>query len=130
MTNPKRPIIVAGGGIGGAAAALALAKAGFRVQLIERAPEFGVIGYGIQLGPNVFPMFERLGVAETVLRSAIVPNAVLMMDLVDAGVIASIPTGNSFRQDFGIPISSFTASTCTARCSTRARPTTRSSLSR
>jgi salicylate hydroxylase len=103
MANSNRPIIVAGGGIGGAAAALALAKAGFRVQLIERAPEFGVIGYGIQLGPNVFPMFERLGVAGTVLRSAIVPDAVLMMDSVDAGVIARIPTGDSFRQRFRHP---------------------------
>jgi 2-polyprenyl-6-methoxyphenol hydroxylase-like FAD-dependent oxidoreductase len=103
MANSNRPIIVAGGGIGGAAAALALANAGFRVQLIERAPEFGVIGYGIQLGPNVFPMFERLGVAGTVLRSAIVPDAVLMMDSVDAGVIASIPTGGAFRQRFRHP---------------------------
>jgi 2-polyprenyl-6-methoxyphenol hydroxylase-like FAD-dependent oxidoreductase len=103
MTNSKYPVIVAGGGIGGAAAALALANAGFRVQLIERAPEFGVIGYGIQLGPNVFPMFDRLGVSETVLRSAIVPDAVLMVDSADAGVIARIPTGDSFLQRFQRP---------------------------
>ena len=78
MANPHRPVIVAGGGIGGAAAALALASAGFRVQLIERAPEFGVIGYGIQLGPNVFPMFDRLGLSATILRNAIVPNLSLI----------------------------------------------------
>jgi 2-polyprenyl-6-methoxyphenol hydroxylase-like FAD-dependent oxidoreductase len=103
MANSNRPVIVAGGGIGGAAAALALANAGFRVQLIERAPEFGVIGYGIQLGPNVFPMFDRLGVSGTILRNAIVPNAVLMLDSVDAGVIARIPTGDSFLQRFRRP---------------------------
>ena len=103
VANSNRPVIVAGGGIGGAAAALALANAGFRVQLIERAPEFGVIGYGIQLGPNVFPMFDRLGISGSILRNAIVPNAVLMLDSVDAGVIARIPTGDSFLQRFRRP---------------------------
>jgi 2-polyprenyl-6-methoxyphenol hydroxylase-like FAD-dependent oxidoreductase len=49
------PILVIGGGLGGAAAALALGRKGWRVRVLEQAPEFGVIGYGIQLGPNVFP---------------------------------------------------------------------------
>ena len=60
-TTARDPILVVGGGLGGAAVALALARKGFRVCLIEQAPEFGVIGYGIQLGPNAFHMFDRLG---------------------------------------------------------------------
>jgi len=67
VTRNLEPILVVGGGLGGAAVALALARKGFRVRLIEQAPEFGVIGYGIQLGPNVFPMFDRLGVADSTL---------------------------------------------------------------
>ena len=55
----------------------------FRVRLIEEAPEFGVIGYGIQLGPNAFHMFDHLGVSESVLNQAIIPNSLLMLDLVD-----------------------------------------------
>jgi salicylate hydroxylase len=98
------PILVVGGGLGGAAVALALARKGFHVRLIEQAPEFGVIGYGIQLGPNVFPMFDRLGVTEAVLAQSIVPEAILMIDSVDAGVIARIPTGKpSFRARFKRP---------------------------
>ena len=72
-------------------------------RLIEQAPEFGVIGYGIQLGPNVFSMFDRLGVSDAVLAQSIVPKAVLMIDSVDAGVIARIPTGASFAARFKRP---------------------------
>ena len=49
MTRNNDPILVVGGGLGGASISLALARKGFRVRLLEQAPEFGVIGYGIQL---------------------------------------------------------------------------------
>ena len=52
------PVLVAGGGIGGLAAALALVRRGFKVQVFEQAPEIGEIGAGIQLGPNAFHAFE------------------------------------------------------------------------
>ena len=58
-------ILIAGGGIGGLCAALALARAGRRVRVLEKAAEFGEIGYGIQMGPNVRPMLERLGASRT-----------------------------------------------------------------
>jgi 2-polyprenyl-6-methoxyphenol hydroxylase-like FAD-dependent oxidoreductase len=103
VTRNNDPILVVGGGLGGASVSLALARKGFRVRLLEQAPEFGVIGYGIQLGPNVFPMFDRLGVADAVLAQAIVPNALLMIDSADAGLIMSIPTGASFQKRFKRP---------------------------
>ncbi|HEY5964272.1 MAG TPA: FAD-dependent monooxygenase [Xanthobacteraceae bacterium] len=103
MTQKTEPIIVVGGGLGGAAVSLALARKGFRVRLLEQAPEFGVIGYGIQLGPNVFSMFDRLGVSDAVQKQSIVPKAVLMIDSVDAGVIARVPTGASFEARFKRP---------------------------
>jgi 3-hydroxybenzoate 6-monooxygenase len=103
VTRNNDPILVVGGGLGGAAAALALGRKGFRVQLIEQAPEFGVIGYGIQLGPNVFPMFDRLGVTDAVLAHAIKPKAILMVDSVDGGVIARIATGAAFERRFRRP---------------------------
>jgi salicylate hydroxylase len=102
LTTARDPILVVGGGLGGAAVALALARKGFRVRLIEQAPEFGVIGYGIQLGPNAFHMFDRLGVSEAVLAQAIIPNSLLMLDSVDGGIIARIPTGASFTARFKI----------------------------
>ena len=103
MAGKDDPVLVIGGGLGGASVALALARKGFRVRLLEQAPEFGVIGFGIQLGPNVFPMFDRLGVADAVLAQSIVPKAILMVDSVDGGEIVRIPTGDSFVQRFKRP---------------------------
>jgi salicylate hydroxylase len=103
LAGKHDPILVVGGGLGGATAALALGRKGWRVRVLEQAPEFGVIGFGIQLGPNVFSMFDRLGVTEAVLAQSIVPNAILMIDSVDAGEIARIPTGKSFIRRFGRP---------------------------
>lgn len=97
------PILIVGGGLGGAATALALGRKGFDVRLLEEAPEFGVIGYGIQLGPNVFPMLDRLGVTDAVLASAIRPKNVKMVDWIDGGVIACVPTGDSFVKRFKYP---------------------------
>lgn len=99
----KLPIIVVGGGLGGAMAALALGKKGFDVLLLEEGEEFGVIGYGIQLGPNVFWMLDRLGVAEAVLAKALRPKSLVMYDWIDGGVITRIPTGESFVRRFKKP---------------------------
>jgi 2-polyprenyl-6-methoxyphenol hydroxylase-like FAD-dependent oxidoreductase len=68
-----RPILIAGGGLGGLAAALALGRHGQSVRVLEQAAKFAPIGYGIQLGPNVFPMFERLGITDAIMREAAIP---------------------------------------------------------
>lgn len=96
-------ILVVGGGIGGLTTALAFAQRGYDVRVLEEAPEFGAIGYGIQLGPNVFHMFERLGLSGAVLRHSIVPRAVVMLDALDGAEVACIPTGDSFRRRFTHP---------------------------
>jgi 2-polyprenyl-6-methoxyphenol hydroxylase-like FAD-dependent oxidoreductase len=61
-TQTSLPVLVAGGGIGGLAAALALVRQGFAVKVLEQSPEIGEIGAGIQLGPNAFHAFDALGV--------------------------------------------------------------------
>src|SRR5215813_3011154 len=73
-------ILIAGGGIGGLSAALALAHAGRRVRVLEKAAEFTEIGYGIQMGPNVHPMLERLGVARAIEPHAVYPDALVLAD--------------------------------------------------
>ena len=80
MASTNHPILVVGGGLGGASVALALARKGLRVCVLEQASEFGVIGYGIQLGPNAFHMFDRLGVSGEVLKQSIIPRSLLMLD--------------------------------------------------
>ena len=74
-------ILIAGGGVGGAAAALTLArKERFAVRLLEQSCEFGEIGAGIQLGPNVFKMFEQLGLTAAIEETAVRP---FMRDALD-----------------------------------------------
>ena len=97
------PIYVVGAGLGGVAAALGLARKGWSVRIIEATPELGVIGYGIQLGPNVFPMFRRLGVEEAVLKHAHFPPNILMLDALSAKDIVRIPTGERFLDRFKDP---------------------------
>src|ERR1700719_5436163 len=99
----SEPIIIAGGGLGGLTTALALGRAGRCVRVLEQAPEFGAIGYGIQLGPNVIPMFDRLGVTAAVLDKGDVPNACLMDDAYSGEELARLPLGVSFRERFRHP---------------------------
>jgi salicylate hydroxylase len=97
------PVIVAGGGIGGLAAALALAQRGFRVEVLEQASEIGEIGAGVQLAPNAFAAFDALGVGAAARARAVHTDRLVMMDAVDESVVAEIPTGDAFRARFGNP---------------------------
>jgi 2-polyprenyl-6-methoxyphenol hydroxylase-like FAD-dependent oxidoreductase len=97
------PILIAGGGLGGLTTALALARRGRQARVLEGAPEFGAIGYGIQFGPNVFHVFDRLGVTDQVLAVADSPPAVLMLDALSGKELVRIPTAASFRVRFKYP---------------------------
>jgi len=99
----KDPIIIAGGGLGGLTAALALSRHGFAVRVLEGAPEFGAIGFGIQFGPNVFHALDRIGVSAAVLEKADAPPAVLMFDALNGKEVTRISTGASFRERFKYP---------------------------
>jgi 2-polyprenyl-6-methoxyphenol hydroxylase-like FAD-dependent oxidoreductase len=96
-------ILIAGGGLGGLTAALALARYGQPVTVLEGAPSFGAIGYGIQFGPNVFHVFDRIEVSDAVLEKADSPPAVLMIDAFNGKEVTRVPTGASFRARFKYP---------------------------
>lgn len=99
----EQPIIVAGGGIGGFAAALALANKGRAVTLIEQAPSFSEVGAGIQLGPNIMRMFDALGVTEAIDAAAVFPDMLVMRDGFTAEHVVEIPLGAAFERRFGRP---------------------------
>jgi salicylate hydroxylase len=99
----SEPILIVGGGLGGLTAALALAQRGWPVRVLEGAPEFGAIGYGIQFGPNVFHALDRIGVTEAVLEKADAPSAVLMIDALTGKEVTRVSTGSSFRARFKYP---------------------------
>ena len=97
------PVIVAGGGIGGLAAALALVRQGFSVKVLEQAAALGEIGAGLQVGPNGFAAFDALGVGEIARSKAVYTDEMVMHDALDASVVGRIPTGRAFIQRFGNP---------------------------
>jgi 2-polyprenyl-6-methoxyphenol hydroxylase-like FAD-dependent oxidoreductase len=98
-----QPVIIVGGGIGGLSAALALERKGIPSQVVEQAPEFKEIGAGIQLGPNVFRMFEVLGLTAAINALAVFPNNLIMLDSVTGEEVTRIPLGDAFRKKFTYP---------------------------
>jgi len=73
-------ITVLGGGIGGFAAAAALAARGARVTVLEQAPEIAEVGAGLQISPNGFAVLDALGLAETARSRAMRSRAVVLAD--------------------------------------------------
>jgi 2-polyprenyl-6-methoxyphenol hydroxylase-like FAD-dependent oxidoreductase len=104
MATKDLPILVAGGGIGGLAAAHALARKGRAVHVLEAAPAFGEIGAGIQLGPNVFKMFDYLGLTEAIDKTAVYPENLIMHDALSGEQLIKVPVGSAaFREKFKFP---------------------------
>ena len=102
-SDPSLPVLVAGGGIGGLAAALALTRRGLRVTVLEQAPEIGEIGAGIQLGPNAFAAFDALGIGPQARSRAVYTDEMVMHDALDESLVGRIPVGSEFRERFGNP---------------------------
>jgi salicylate hydroxylase len=71
--------------------------------VLEGAPSFGAIGFGIQFGPNVFHVFDRIGVSDAVLEEADSPSAVLMIDALTGKEVTRVSTGPSLRARFKYP---------------------------
>lgn len=96
-------IIVAGGGIGGLAVALALANIGCKVTVLEQAEAFGEIGAGIQIGPNAFHAMDRLGVGQAARERAVFIDGLVLMDAISDEQVCIIPLQEQFRSHFGNP---------------------------
>src|SRR5262245_21737581 len=96
--SDKPSVLVVGGGIGGLSTALALSRKGIPVQVLEQAAEFKEIGAGIQLGPNVFRMFEVLGLSEAVFRWAAFPEALEMRDSMTGETVVEMRIDNLYQK--------------------------------
>lgn len=94
-------IVIAGGGIGGLAAALVLGRQGYQITVLEQSDAFGEIGAGIQIGPNAFRMFEHLGLTEAIDKVAYFPPALQMRDVRTGELVVRAPVGDVAQAAYG-----------------------------
>jgi salicylate hydroxylase len=98
-----RTVVVAGAGIGGLTAALALAAVGFRVVVLEKAERLEEAGAGIQLSPNASRILVELGLKARLAPRAVTPEAVSIVSTRAGGEIARLPLGEAAAFRAGAP---------------------------
>jgi salicylate hydroxylase len=96
-------VLVAGGGIAGLAAALALGKAGCEVRVFERAPELGEVGAGLQLSPNAARILRRWGLDAALDPALGRPEALVVRAAATGRVLVEMPLGDVAERRWGAP---------------------------
>jgi salicylate hydroxylase len=99
----SRTIVIAGAGIGGLTAALALARQGFRVVILEKAERLEEAGAGLQLSPNASRVLIDLGLQPRLAGRVITPDAISIMSAQRGGEIARLPLGDAAAFRTGAP---------------------------
>jgi salicylate hydroxylase len=102
MTTPK-PVLIAGGGIGGLSTAIALAREDIEATVLERSTFTEESGAGIQLGPNATRILRALGVLDLLLPSACRPEAIWLFDGLSGRRLAEVPLGDTAERRYGAP---------------------------
>lgn len=82
---------IIGGGIGGAALALALNQQGIDAHIFERAPAFGEIGAGVQMTPNAVKVLNALGLGGELQKVGFLPDAMVGRNWEDARQLFRTP---------------------------------------
>jgi len=103
MSEGDLSVAVVGGGIGGLAAALALLRAGFDVQVFEQASALAEVGAGIQISPNASRLLHRLGLGAALDRTGVRPVAVHQRRWDDGRTLQRAPLGEVVEAAFGAP---------------------------
>ncbi|GEO25348.1 3-hydroxybenzoate 6-hydroxylase [Alicyclobacillus acidoterrestris] len=96
-------ILVIGGGIGGLAAALSIARTGQSVCVLEQAPEFSEIGAGLQLGPNAIAVLDNLGLYDEIKKYAVFPERLVLMDAIRERELSALDLTKEFLHRYGYP---------------------------
>ena len=99
----KKQILIAGGGIGGLAAALACSRSGWPVQLLERAHEFGEVGAGIQLGPNVVRILHQWGLEPALKQVVAFPQRLCVRSALGGNQLGQLRLGERAQTRYGAP---------------------------
>lgn len=96
-------VLIAGGGVGGLAAALACARAGCEVRLYERATAFSEVGAGIQLGPNVTRVLREWGLGDDLRATATYPDRLQVRGALTGDELGALPLGAQALARYGAP---------------------------
>jgi len=99
----SRTIIIAGAGIGGLTAALALTRAGYRVVVLEQSMRLEEAGAGIQLSPNATSALSGLGLLDRLRPHVVAPEAIRIVSGRSGRDIARIPLGADAERRYGAP---------------------------
>ena len=97
----QQKIAIVGAGLGGAAAATLLQKAGFQVDVYEQAPAFSRIGAGIHMSPNIMKIFRRMGIEQQLSEMGSHPDFWFSRDGASGDYLSRIPLGEFARKEYG-----------------------------
>lgn len=96
-------LLIAGGGMGGLAAALACSRVGWQPRIFEQAKQFSEVGAGIQLGPNATRILARWGLARALSDVAAFPRQLRVRSARDGAQLGALRLGEAFEERYGAP---------------------------
>lgn len=99
----SRRVQIAGAGIAGLTTALFLARAGFDVQIHERAQSLEPVGAGLQLSPNATRLLDRLGLLPGLEAASVAPRAIELRDARSLKPLATVALGDFAVKRWGAP---------------------------
>ncbi|MBS0466339.1 MAG: FAD-dependent monooxygenase [Proteobacteria bacterium] len=97
----QKQVLIAGGGIGGLAAALGSARAGWEVRLFERAGEFTEVGAGVQIGPNVVRRLQAWGLHRALQAVAAFPGRLCVRSAISGAELGALRLGATAIERYG-----------------------------
>lgn len=99
----SRTVLIAGAGIGGLTAALALAASGFRAVIYEQSNRLEETGAGIQLAPNATRILTALGLGDALAGKIVKPEAISVKSAQSGREIVTVPLGREAEFRYGAP---------------------------
>jgi salicylate hydroxylase len=101
--HEHKQVLIAGGGIGGMAAAIACAQHDLPVQLLERTAQFAEVGAGIQIGPNVTRILQAWGLGAALSHVAAFPKQLQARDAQTGQVLGTLPLSERAQAVYDAP---------------------------
>ena len=100
-------VLIAGAGIGGLGAALALAQMGLKITVLEQSDVFGEVGAGVQISPNAYKVLCDWGLADALRQTANFPERLQVRNATSNKLLGQLTLGESAQTRYGYPFSTF-----------------------